>query len=96
MHTAIGAEHNIICSVTCLRDAGAKPDLISKHFLSTDWLAMISKDVQPSFLFASKDRPRTKTSITLYIRIDDLLTTVLFTIVKHLSIGMILDTAFLH
>lgn len=47
------------------------------------------------FISTSKDRPKTKGSITLRIRIADLLTSVLFTVFKNVVIDVVLSISFI-
>lgn len=60
-----------------------------------DWLSKISKDVQPSYLSASKDQLEIKHEIALHVRIGDLFTYVLFTVVQNFAIHLLLGIDFI-
>lgn len=94
VHISIGPENSIMHLVICHNDTEALPNLILKDFHPTHSLSKISKDVQPSQLSALKDRLKARGSIILHIRIGDSLTSVLFTVVKTLTIAVLVGTAF--
>lgn len=53
----------------------------------------MSKKVQPSLLSPSEEKLKTNGNITLHNRKGDLLISVLVTVVKELSIDVLLDSA---
>lgn len=94
VHIQIGAKDNITHLVACLLDTETQKTFISKDFLLTDWLPTISKEVLPSVLSASKDRIKTKCSITVHVGSDQLLTNVLFRVVENVAIDELIRAAF--
>lgn len=88
----ICTDNKIMHLVTCHLDTGAQPNPISKDLLPTAWISKISKEVRPSFIPASKDQLKTKKNITLPVKIGDLRTIVLFTVVQNLAVYVLLDT----
>lgn len=81
--------------VMCPVDTKGQRNLISKDFTSSAYLAKISKNVRPSLLFVLKYSLKTKRNINSQIRINDLTASVLFTVVKNLTIGVLLGTFFI-
>lgn len=77
----VRVENNVMHPATCLLDTEPQPNLNSQDFVPNDWLSRLFKEVLPSLLSSSKKRLKTKNSTTLHIRVGNLLTAVLFTVV---------------
>lgn len=93
VRTLIAAEDFIMGPVGRLSDTESQANLILKDFLPTASLSEISKEVQSSRLFTSKDQLKTNRKIILHIRLGDLLTSVVLKVIKNRTIKVVLDTA---
>lgn len=90
----IGAENNIMKWITCFSRKGDQPNFISSNLLPTHHKSKISEEVQRSVSSVSEERLKVKGNITVILRMDDLPTTVLCTIVKTLTIDVLITTVF--
>lgn len=96
MCISVGAKISIMHPVTCFLKLGDQPNLVLIVFMRNDWISKVFKEVQPSLLSALKGLLETRISIIVLVRIGDLLTSLLLTVVKRLALDVLQGTAFFH